>query len=297
MLDVMSRATPRASLIGPIAARALREGAAGSVRAVFDRSLYLSLHDAWICAGATSLGAGPLNVVCEDWPADGRSSNALLMVGDAAKVENGVLHAGRIAIPLATAGRWHPKSAPGWGRASLARGLAAFDHALPPNLPRDGLARLLRASETGDTPILAAARIATRHLTQLLHSAAAGNVRDFDAAPIAALIGLGPGLTPAGDDYLGGVLVTLSLTAQLPLRDGIWGMLQSQLPEKTNEISRAHLRAAAEGLGGAALHGLLNAILAGACYAIPAGLEAATAIGHTSGWDGVAGAITVLHAQ
>ena len=293
MLDAPPFVGLGATLIGPMPSRAVHEGAKGSVRATFDRTFYVSLAGVWICVGPVDLGAGPLNILCDKWP-DGRSASDLLKIGDGAEIEKGVLRAGGITVRLAAAALWRPKPSGAWSRATLARGLAAFNEALPSILPQEGLARILRGSGHKDTPILAAAQKPIQHLTQLLHDARDGDAGEVNSGPIVSLIGLGPGLTPSGDDYLGGALVALSLTGHIGLRDRIWCAVKPQLCKGTNDVSRAHLGAAAEGFGSAALHGLLGAILVGAADAISAAIAPVAAIGHTSGWDALAGAITVL---
>ena len=64
----------------------------------------------------------------------------------------------------------------------------------------------------------------------------------------------------------------------------------------SNKISAAHLAAAAEGQGSAAVHRLVNDVLAGNCAEIDARMAAVGRIGHTSGWDTLAGIVAVLRA-
>ena len=111
-----------------------------------------------------------------------------------------------------------------------------------------------------------------------------------------ALIGLGPGLTPSGDDLLGGVLVALHLLGRPDLAEALWHGTRGALETGTNAISRAHFAAAARGRGGAALHGILNDLLTGKRAALAARLAAIDHIGHCSGWDALAGATIALRA-
>ena len=62
----------------------------------------------------------------------------------------------------------------------------------------------------------------------------------------------------------------------------------------TSKLSRAFLRAAAEGCGYEALHTMIIALLENRPCARD--LEALARIGHTSGWDALAGAAIVLQA-
>jgi len=59
---------------------------------------------------------------------------------------------------------------------------------------------------------------------------------------------------------------------------------------RTGTISRAHLACAAAGEGSASLHDLLAALLTADAAAIAAAVTALAAIGHSSGWDMLAGA-------
>jgi Protein of unknown function (DUF2877) len=106
------------------------------------------------------------------------------------------------------------------------------------------------------------------------------------------LLGLGPGLTPSGDDVLGGVMLALTAIDQTGLRDQLWDALRPELEMLTNEISAMHLAVAADGLGGEVCHAALNALLTG----VLPDLEAIHAIGHTSGWDTLAGMVITLRA-
>jgi hypothetical protein len=120
-----------------------------------------------------------------------------------------------------------------------------------------------------------------------------------DDAPAAAdaalaLLGLGAGLTPSGDDYVGGALFARHLLAAAGRADApAWRRaartIVAAAPTRTHPISVALLDDLAAGLGWAPLHDLVTALAAGAPRAA---LEAAlrlTRLGHTSGWDLLAG--------
>ncbi len=92
-------------------------------------------------------------------------------------------------------------------------------------------------------------------------------------------------------------MVALHLLGRTSLRDALWKSLRAYADAESNAITRAHLGAAAQGLGGAALHAVLNDLLTGTTEALPRRLAAIEAIGHTSGWDALAGAVLVLRAR
>jgi hypothetical protein len=111
---------------------------------------------------------------------------------------------------------------------------------------------------------------------------------------IRRLIGLGPGLTPSGDDFLVGYLAGLWCTAgNNPSRTQLLAALNSELDEtarNTNEISCGYLRSATKGhvsepLATLAQH-LTQAI---DMSSVRAATQAALQVGHTSGSAGVLG--------
>ena len=108
------------------------------------------------------------------------------------------------------------------------------------------------------------------------------------------LIGLGPGLTPAGDDFVGGAMIALRVRgttagdAALADRIAAWALPLAKC--NTNRISRAHLEFAAAGEGHEALHDLL-------CTFEEKHLARLARIGHTSGVDAAAGALLALDAK
>jgi Protein of unknown function (DUF2877) len=262
------------------------------VRAVFERSFYVCLEAGWVSVGSARLGAGPLQLSCECWPA-APALRRRVRPGDAVRIGKLGLLAGGLRIFLARAQPWLPEPAPAWSRTSLGRGLATVSDLLRTTAPADGLALLGRAA--AGTPVCGAAALALWHVTEVLRAEAAGEWPVIDGKKIAPLVGLGPGLTPSGDDYLGGVLIALSLLGRLSLRDRLWQTLEPLLTERTTDISRAHLVAAAEGYGCAALNRMLCAILAGATDRVVAdAITGLAAVGHSSGWDALAGALAAL---
>ena len=106
----------------------------------------------------------------------------------------------------------------------------------------------------------------------------------------ASLIGLGPGLTPSGDDYFGGMMVAMHGLARDAQAQALWRWLQPRLARGTSAISAAHLEAGAAGEGHEALHRVLQ-------DPTPLSLAELDKVGHCSGWDALAGAAAVLRAS
>ena len=104
---------------------------------------------------------------------------------------------------------------------------------------------------------------------------------------------MGAGLTPAGDDLIGGAIIALHALGRKALAKRIAKWAVSLSRTRTNRISRAHLACAAVGEGHEALHLALSAILAGR-RSLRKELAALKRIGHTSGMDALCGALLAV---
>ena len=108
--------------------------------------------------------------------------------------------------------------------------------------------------------------------------------------PVAALVGLGPGSTPTGDDLLAGALLTLR-AADIDTR---LGAAVAGLADRTTELSASLLRAAAQGYAVPELCALVTAAVAGDEDRAATAARAVTRLGHWSGADLVAGVAATL---
>lgn len=283
--------------LGCLAATALDRGAACRIGALFERSFYVDLGEVWICVGPETLGRGPLNLGCAlpgsvDWHASG------LRVGLGCHADPTALRIGQLyRLALGNAEVWSPPPVPPWSFGTLAQGLGVLEDLGASGLPEEGLACFLLAGSSHDTSRVAArARDSISELTGWLSTAARGESRHRDLPPFSDLVGLGPGLTPSGDDFLGGILIALRF---LGLKDEAARFYQAALPLfrlNRNPISTAHFRAAAEGAASEALHDAMSALALGRREALKAALVQVDGIGHTSGWDSLAGIVTALRA-
>lgn len=249
-----------AETIGRFAQSALALGE-GEVCATYRRSLYLRFPGSrYVCVGERALGCGPLNALVADLP-------AAPALGE------------RLRVSAAGARLWQPPAIAALGTPAL----AGLRQAARGRAPQEGLACLL-ADENN------ALSIHAQPALEALDRWLVGNALELDAE---RLIGLGPGLTPSGDDYLGGMLVGLRLCGRESQAQSLWRWLEPRLAERTSAISAAHLAAAAQGEAHEALHECLRKL-----YGSERGweelLDALAAVGHCSGWDGLAGAHAVL---
>ncbi|HEX5613233.1 MAG TPA: DUF2877 domain-containing protein [Burkholderiales bacterium] len=235
-----------------IAGRRAREAltAGGRVCAVFRRSFYVRSQDgAFACIGEASLGRGPLNALACEFTVPAVGEPVSASFEDCAIWRS---PAAKPSLDLAQLKKCRPPE-DGLGCCIVGRRNALARHALP-------------ALEAVDRWLAGAP------LSQ----------------EIEALIGLGPGLTPSGDDYLGGVMVALHKLRRSEQATLLWRSLEPRLAARTSEISAAHLRAAAEGEAHEALHSVLCG---------DPDFARLDTVGHCSAWDALAGAVSVLRAR
>ena len=289
--------------LGRPAAAILRAESRWEVRAVFRRSFYCrSEGGAFVCFGPLALGSGPLNVLCRmpepmDWEAVGLTT-ASSVVSDGTTVRV----AERFVFSLSGAQIWRPegRSAP-WQAAAVMASLAELAGEVRRWPARGGLQAVV-PMVIGEAPASAAAvhaadpliRMAMDGIEPLRHwleRRLAGGIAStsFPVLALDALLGLGPGLTPSGDDFLGGVLVALRHLGAPDVAGAVAVELLPRSRQRTNEISHAHLAAAAGGEALAPLHDILAGLGIAGAFRGGACLAAIDAIGHTSGWDALAG--------
>ncbi|MGH7319957.1 MAG: DUF2877 domain-containing protein [Candidatus Rokuibacteriota bacterium] len=291
-------------LLGRAAGAAFAAESQWWVLAVFRRTFYCeSAAGALVCLGPRSMGAGPLNAIAAIPPAMAWDAAGLRAGASATRHGSAFGVDGRFVFSLDGSGTWRPPAMPAGGDpAALARGLAALAAAARVRAPREGLGRLIPLLADGpgtgadgalEAPALRLALRGARALAWWLGRALAGRRTDVPSPPddVTSLIGLGPGLTPSGDDFLGGALMTLHALGRSGPADALGAWVLARASSRTHAISRAHLACAVQGEGMAAAHETLVA-LAGpeSPRGLPACLDAVEAIGHTSGWDALAGA-------
>ena len=278
--------------IGYLAQRALSSTRRGRVLAVFERSFYLSTEQqSLLCIGNSKLGNGPLNVLCEfattpSFTAQLKPNADFYRHGQRLYIDD------RIKLYYQNALIWSPKPIISPSPDRIQQGLQKLTPLLANYSLSSGLSSLLSqlaAKESflhasRDDPFLCKAVAAINILIDALSYSDANLLNQATA-----LIGLGPGLTPSGDDFIGGMLLTFRSfkqdeTAQL-LADWALPLAKTQ----TNRISYAHLCCAAEGAGLAPLHNFLIALCEN--RELTPSLNAIDCIGHSSGWDALTGIV------
>jgi hypothetical protein len=145
----------------------------------------------------------------------------------------------------------------------------------------------LLAGATPPFPLdLAVARVRT------LEAAYRGNDARAVERASRALLGLGGGLTPSGDDLVGGALFgRLLVTDDARPWRALGERLTAAALRASHVISAALLADLGAGASFAPLHDLADALAAGDDGAADAAARALVALGHSSGWDMLAGVL------
>jgi Protein of unknown function (DUF2877) len=256
-----------------------RHGFAGVVAATHARACLIALTNNWLVTLVTSEIGGLPNGITVDTP-NGFSFERSVSVGARAAVRGGMLRVDDgFCIDLRAARPW---------RSHLDE--LTFNLAREPvQLAWDTAWSALRAHGTF-APLV---RRGGAAITRMFEA-----TRDFDSAcarqAMSALIGLGEGSTPAGDDYLVGHFVGLWSCASA---DGVRQRFVADLGESlremashTNRVSRVYLEAAVEGEVSERLTTLVCRIAAGAGEEpVAVAAAAALAVGHSSGACAVLG--------
>jgi hypothetical protein len=295
------------------------------VEAVFARSLYLRAGDSFLCIGGPDIGCGPITLTADQGPPKlphtplmpakagiqlfGRRTGSPLPRGRAedraasARPENAPsplsgldLRPGMSAsvcdqdITIENAVRFtldcsEPWCALPWPACPPPKRLIEISATLARRAaieaPEESLAR-----HFDRPPAALFARVAGPRITLFENSLYGAGL----AEAAHGLIGLGPGLTPSGDDFLSGALAALQATGERAAHARLSDVIAAALGS-TSALSACFLQAVASGHVGEHLHRVVASAITGD---VEAALTAAAAIGHSSGWDMLAGVTSTL---
>ena len=290
------------SISQPVFDTAKREGLTVRVFASYHHACNLVTSDRKIFALVSpTIGNGPLNIVIQE-------------IGALQHVKPGVLAVfsdeqpglGRsLVVSLEAAQLWRPEV--NWKcltahRRRLEDNFAVLCSWLSQNGIAKGLLSLVldiekepRVGEDGtgslyNLAFLAMARVGIKGLLQALQDGERLGIRENATL----LTGLGPGLTPAGDDYLVGLMAGLRVwpsslnNSGLSLDDACQIIFEAT-EGRTTLLSRAFLHSAKEGLLGESWHRLLAELARGEAIGIQQAAKRILASGATSGADALAG--------
>ena len=274
----------------------------GHIFAVLNRSIYgVSLMGYVVCIVGPDAPDGPLTVRVADLAAV-QAASAEHPQSQLQFAPGSLWLADRLHITWTAAQHWTPTyPRPTGGPTTQAAAYATLVDTIGQNLGQDGLGRLapfLADLQTDPCPPAIAAdpllRRAAAVLAAFFAICRAGDIAGATAA-LAGLIGLGPGLTPSGDDVVAGILAVLAWTQATDLKRGeLVSVTQAFADQHTNRISARLLRHAGAGNIYAPALALGAALLAGDPAAVVAPARQLFTLGHTSGVDLAVGLLAGL---
>lgn len=284
---------------GPFTGPAL-EARSLSVMASFARSIYLqSPAGNILCLCRSDLPMGPFSLSCDQW----ENVTALGLnpgVPFLPQLEETLAGPGGVFLSWAGSTLWRPPTPS--PAECLQHGLDRLHGLCGRFLPDDGLAPLLPWVLGGGEDVrersslaLALGDVGRQAMTCLrawLDAPFSVEGDAFLGQAVSRLVGLGPGLTPSGDDVLGGAMLALGLSGRRDLLARLYGTVQSAIHD-TNRISAAYLEAAAKGCGSSVLHDAMNAIWTDSPE-LGQALSGLGRMGHSSGWDALLGAAFIM---
>ena len=290
----------RVVLVGEFAKEFLVSSVEAKVIGAFRKSLYVeNTSGRIVCIGNSGIGPGPLNALCEF--SENMDFTEIIGVGSPVKLQNSSIRLGpNLKIDVSRPMEWEPEPLPiGWDLEFFLENLPVLVQWIAETGPREGLAPLIAQVVSGEeiSNKDAFGTISWNGISNfrhwLSHSLSQEENLDF---PVMAhrLVGLGPGLTPSGDDFWCGVMIALRALGHFEISTEISGVILSQAGYRTNKISRAHLECAARGQGAKALHETISAMGMADKARLSSALCALDKLGHTSGWDSLAGVVCVL---
>lgn len=267
-----------AASIGPRAERTLAQHAAGHVQARFARSVHLLFGDDIVCMVAPDLGNGPLNVVVPGLCADDACG---FVAGALIACDGTQIHwADGKKLAWRCAARWQPALPAQPDRQQAYVLLKNILHEMAP--PPESFFAWAKNMDSAQGLLMQAAAMRIDALQRWLE-------QPDGAPPILPLIGLGHGLTPSGDDLIGGLALALRWLGMdstlLALTDSIL-----KIPAgRTTSLSMNFLRAACEGMAHESIHALISRLSSLDEKDVRQALTQISRIGHSSGWDALAG--------
>ena len=259
----------------------------GRVHSVFDRVVNVEADGGELFALACrDLDNAPNTVVVE---ATGFGMTGI-SVNDPAVAVGERLRVGRIAVLLQGATGWDG-ALPIYPRAdrTLRDNLRIVESRLEGHGTADGES----AHRRGECAFVDAAAEALSHEATQLFGALSRADLESARTHAKGMIGLGPGLTPSGDDFLVGLFAVLNIAGSPchALR-GLCLDIVAGAERSTNAISFAALAKAARGRVRESIVTLTRHLLYGAREGLIPSLDRVLAIGSTSGADIVAGIVS-----
>jgi hypothetical protein len=267
-----------------------QERFAAQALAVFEHACNLITGDGDVIALVIpQVGDGPLNVVVDG------ETGIFSGVAPGAPVTLGrdCFQVGGLRVDLREAATWEPR--PDWETLRVRREAVKLDAPLlralcDQHAPFRSLLALLETRPSADV-LTEAVFSQAREAAEALRKGWGGDLAQLRVGA-KGLAGLGEGLTPAGDDFLSGVMLWAWLAHPAPA--SFCRSIVQAAGQRTTTLSAAFLRAAARGECSAPWHKLLAALGQNAKIEIEAAILDVLTHGATSGADTLAGFLTAL---
>lgn len=288
-----------------IGSRAQLRFARGGVHSVYRQACNIELEDgALLTLLVRETGNVPHGIRCAlPEPADFRGwlHAGLAVAADGACLR--IPEAG-VAVDLSGAARWRcgiRSCAIDPDLGSTLRALCTVRLLALEQAPRSGFAPLLLDATAPGSPLEHAMQRRLRHTLPALARASSSLDCVAAAQALEQLAGLGPGLTPSGDDFIVGYLAALHCRgSREPLLrkflDGLTAPL-TRLAAAANLISRQFLLNAVEGEFSESLAQLVLAVQADDEPRLRDSAERLVRVGHSSGADSLVGVMFGLRAS
>jgi hypothetical protein len=285
----------RASNVSDAVPRRIARAGAGPLRvqSIYRSVINITTADGLLTVASPEGGGLPNGILADlgpDWRAIGLSPGMVVSASDASIQ---VAEAG-IEVQFDMASRWSPRlgssaAAADAATARWAGRTAATRTIAQARASAGGFGALLRDDISHDPVGLLG--VARPMMAELVVALETGDP-SLAAEVAARLIGLGPGLTPSGDDVLVGIEAALHALARPSA--GFLASAMSDVEERTTALAATLLRHAAAGEFAERLHILLAALLGSDDETIPAAIDRAAAWGATSGSDCLLGVLIGL---
>jgi len=288
------------SSVGAVAKQLLNSVHTGQVLVVFERSFYVETSSGIFCVGLPEIGRGPLNALLAT---QSKGLPFEVMSGEQVRIlKHRISFSGNHLLDATKAYIYHHATQASAPNSQL---LENNRNALKDlnGMPVDGFYWLLdcpTVCRKKESSLQRALRESTAtslaRLNQWLRSGFIGSDKNENITEALGLVGAGPGLTPAGDDLLAGVMIALVRLQRADLSRRIWQAVVPSLPSLTNTISAAHMEQAAVGLCSEFLNDLIDSIFRAEKLEVATLGNTLNRMGCTSGWDTLAGAVLVIDA-
>ena len=259
---------------------------------IFDQVINLVNQDARVLSIVSeAIGNGPFSLLVEEI-----NFRELIMVHSPVSIEQNALVVGDLAVDFSQASPWDPR--PQW------KPLTQSQFQTLKQSVRDGLLTANQGQNSSQvfgtngeispfsSPFSRTAALAVEEIRKGFQQA------DWKAVlqGAADLTGLGVGLTPAGDDFLVGMLHGLWTRAADQVEELCSAIAQTAIP-RTSTLSDAWLEAASQGEAAQVWHDLLSSIQANHTSGVQSAIQRILRTGETSGADALSGFYFILNQE